>query len=116
MVISESLGISQNADDSYDDTQRRVWYVHVPEAGDYRVTAGGNFTGYGVNAELWLGREPAPVSGWNIWLLALGVAAVGEAAFVGFGIWRRRRKGDGTSGYQESSDQGAPSSTWLPPE
>jgi hypothetical protein len=117
VVFDKSVGYSENADDKYDDTQRRVWYLHVSQAGDYKVTAGGDFTGYGVNAELWFGYEPGLVRGWNIWLVALAVAAIGEALYAAFDFWRVRRKGgrDGTSGYQEGSDLGLPTSTWVPP-
>ncbi|HEY4346035.1 MAG TPA: hypothetical protein VGM80_00470 [Gaiellaceae bacterium] len=114
--IRESLGGSVNANDNYDDTQRRAWYVTVSEAGDYKVTARGDFTGYGVNAQIWLGYEPGLVTGWNIWLVALGVAAVGQSAFVVLGTLRRRRRQGGARDYQEDPTSGMPTSTWLPRE
>ena len=54
-------------------------------------------TGYGVNAQLWLGHEPGWLHGANIWLLAMLIVALGAAIFLGIGWLRRRRKG-GTSG------------------
>jgi hypothetical protein len=112
--IRESLGSSVNANDNYDDTQRRVWYVTVSEAGDYKVTAGGDFTGYGVNAQLWLGYEPGLVTGWHIWIVAPVVAGIGEAGFAGLGALRRRRR-QGSTLQGETAVQPA-GGGWLPPE
>jgi hypothetical protein len=90
-TIERSLGETQNALDKYADTQRRVAYAHVATAGTYLVVAKGNFTGYGLNPALWFGYEEAPVHGWVIWFIGMGLAAL---VFVGAGVvwWLRRRR------------------------
>jgi hypothetical protein len=78
--VSLHVGGSVNADGNGVDTQRPVWHVSVPSAGDYRVTGSGDFAGFGVDAQLWLGYEPGFVHGPMIWLVAalivLGVIAI----------------------------------------
>lgn len=81
--IREELGSSVNANDKYDDTSRAVWKIDVPSAGTYLVSIKGDMTGYGVNAQLWLGHEPAWIHGWNIWLFAMLIVALGAAIFYG---------------------------------
>jgi hypothetical protein len=95
--IREELGSSVNANDNYDDTQRAVWKIDTPSAGTYLVNVKGDMTGYGVNAQLWLGHEPGWLHGANIWLLAMLIVALGAAILLGIGWLRGRRKG-GTSG------------------
>ncbi len=92
-TVSEDIGYSTNANDNQVDTQRRAWKLGVPAAGNYLIAVKGDFTGYGVNAQIWLGREPSPLHGWEIFLVAMLIVAV-----IG-GIWlavlglRRRRSG-----------------------
>jgi hypothetical protein len=96
--IREELGSSVNANDKYDDTSRAVWKIDAPSAGTYLVSIHGDMTGYGVNAQLWLGHEPAWVHGWKIWLVAMLIVALGAAIFYGVSRLRRRRRGGGTGG------------------
>jgi hypothetical protein len=91
-TIERSLGETQNAMDKYADTQRRVAYVHVATAGTYRIVARGDFTGYGLNAALWFGYEEAPIHGFAIWFIGMGVAALIFAVLGVLWLLRRRRR------------------------
>jgi hypothetical protein len=91
-TVEEDIGTSVNADDSEVDTQRTVWKLHVPEEGNYLAVLKGDFTGYGVNAQAWFGREPNPLHGWQVFLFAMLVTAIGTPLFYGvMALWRRRR-------------------------
>jgi hypothetical protein len=93
--VRRDPGESVNADDSEVDTQRRIAYLDVPSAGDYRVKVTGDFTGYGVNAQLWFGYEPGWVHGSTIWLVAAAIVLVLIAiAYAIAFVRRRRRAGD----------------------
>jgi hypothetical protein len=96
--IREELGSSVNANDNYDDTQRAVWKIDAPSAGTYLVSVKGDMTGYGVNAQLWLGHEPGWLHGPKIWLFAAIIVALGAAIFLGIGWLRGRRKGGASGG------------------
>ncbi len=90
-TIENDLGSSTNAEDKEVDTQRRVWRVHVPEAGRYLAVVHGDFTGYGVNAQIWFGKEPAPLHGGEIPLAGAIIALIVFA--VGFLVtWIRRAR------------------------
>ena len=93
--VENDLGYSTNANDNYVDTQRRVWKVHLPEAGPYLAIVKGDFTGYGVNAQAWFGEEPAPIHGGMIPLLGALIAAAIFAVGGVITLIRRGRKGDG---------------------
>jgi hypothetical protein len=92
VAIDESLEPSVNANDKYDDTQRVVWKIDAPSSGDYLVHVKGDMTGYGVNAQLWLGYQPGWVHGTQIWFLAMAIVAAFMALSAGFVYLRRRRK------------------------
>lgn len=78
--ITEDLGETVNANDSHDDTSRVVWKIKTPSSGDYLVAIRGDMTGYGVNAQLWLGHQPAWIHGTDIWFVAMAIVLA--AAFV----------------------------------
>jgi hypothetical protein len=89
--VSEDLGGSTNANGGGVDTQRRVWKVHLPEAGRYLVVVKGDFSGYGVNAQVRFGREPAPIHGAMVPLVGALIAAVLFAAAFLVRLFRKRR-------------------------
>jgi hypothetical protein len=92
-TVAEDVGTSVNANDSEVDTQRTVWKLHVPEDGNYLAIVQGDFTGYGVNAQAWFGREPNPLHGWQVFLFAMLVTAVGIPIFLGIqALWRRWKR------------------------
>ena len=111
-TISNDLQETVNANDSYDDTSRVVWKIHAPSSGTYLVHVKGDMTGYGVNAQLWLGTQPAWIHGSDIWIAAAAVAAA--VYVVGFILmyFRRRRKKrlSGTLGGWEEADGPGPGS------
>lgn len=91
-TVEEDIGPSVNANDSEIDTQRTAWKLHVPEEGNYLAVLQGDFTGYGVNAQAWFGREPNPLHGWQVFLFAMLLTAVGTPLYFGIqALWRRRR-------------------------
>ncbi len=91
-TVEEDLGSSVNANDKEVDTQRTAWKLEVPEEGDYLAVLKGDFTGYGVNAQAWFGREPNPLHGWQVFLFAMLVTAVGTPLFLGAqALWRRKK-------------------------
>jgi hypothetical protein len=100
--IREELGSSVNANDNYDDTQRAVWKIDAPSAGTYLVSVKGDMTGYGVNAQLWLGHEPGWLHGAKIWFVAMIIVALGAAIFLGI-RWLRRARGGGGGGPADGS-------------
>ena len=94
-TVEEDVGTSVNANDSEVDTQRTVWKLQVPEEGNYLAIVQGDFTGYGVNAQAWFGREPNPLHGWQVFLFAMLITAVGTPLFYGAkALWRRWRQAD----------------------
>lgn len=101
-TVEEDIGPSVNANDSEVDTQRTAWKLHVPEDGNYLAVLKGDFTGYGVNAQAWFGREPNPLHGWQVFLFAMLLTAVGAPLYFGVkALWRRRRR-------QSPEPEGAP--------
>jgi hypothetical protein len=110
--IREELGSSVNANDKYDDTQRAVWKIDAPSAGTYLVSVKGDMTGYGVNAQLWLGHEPGWLHGANIWLVAAIIVALAVAIYAGVVWLRGRRRGGGPV---DGSGQGSEISGGTPP-
>jgi hypothetical protein len=92
-VVTVDVGLSSNANDDQDDTQRQAYAVQVAADGDYRVVTGGDFSGIGINAQLWFGHE-TPVSGWAIPALGavLGYGALFLYAVVLPAIRGRRVK------------------------
>ena len=64
-VVTPDIGLSSNANDDEVDTQRQAYTVQVAADGDYRVVTDGDFSGIGINAQMWFGHE-TPVSGWAI--------------------------------------------------
>jgi hypothetical protein len=86
--VTRDLGASSNANADGVNSQRRVWRVHVPADGDYRVRARGGFPGAGVNPQLWFGHG-APLSGGWPWLIAAILVAIGAIVMH----LRRRRQG-----------------------
>jgi hypothetical protein len=106
--VSEDLGGSTNANGGGVDTQRRVWKVHLPEAGRYLVVVKGDFSGYGVNAQVRFGREPAPIHGVMVPVVGLLIAAVLFAVGGAVAYFRRRRGGgSGTGEPQVDEERGA---------
>jgi hypothetical protein len=95
-TIAEDIGSSVNANDDEVDTQRTAWKLHVPAEGDYLAVIKGDFTGYGVNAQAWFGREPNPLHGWQVFLAAMAITAVGCGIWLSIGALRRRRRGGGS--------------------
>ncbi len=91
-TITEDIGDSVNANDNEVDTQRTAWKLQVPEEGDYLAVLKGDFTGYGVNAQAWFGREPNPLHGWQVILVAMAITFVGGAIWLLIGALRRRRR------------------------
>ena len=108
--IDEDLGESVNANDKYDDTSRVVWKIKTPSSGDYRVRVAGDMTGYGVNAQLWLGHQPAWIHGTAIWFVAMAIVLA--AAFVFYLVafvekrHKARKESEVTSGWQEDDEGG----------
>ncbi|HEX4305102.1 MAG TPA: hypothetical protein VHZ54_03620 [Solirubrobacterales bacterium] len=94
-TVAEDIGSSVNANDSEVDTQRTAWKLQVPEEGDYLAVLKGDFTGYGVNAQAWFGREPNPLHGWQVILAAMAITLLGYAVWLLFGALRKRRRGPG---------------------
>jgi cell wall-associated NlpC family hydrolase len=92
-TVTEDIGPSVNANDSEVDTQRTAWKLQVPAEGDYLAVLKGDFTGYGVNAQAWFGREPNPLHGWQVILVAMAITLVGSAVWLLVGAVRRKRKG-----------------------
>ncbi len=90
--ISESLGETVNANDKYDDTSRVVWKIKAPSSGDYRVRIAGDMTGYGVNAQLWLGHQPAWIHGTDIWFVAMGIVLAAAIVFALVAFVEKRHK------------------------
>lgn len=109
--ISEDLGESVNANDKYDDTSRVVWKIKTPSSGDYRVRVAGDMTGYGVNAQLWLGHQPAWIHGTDIWFVAMAIVLAIALVFYLVAFVERRHKkrlaNESVDGWQED---GKPSS------
>jgi hypothetical protein len=104
-TVSEDIGPSVNANDSEVDTQRTAWKLHVDEEGNYLAVLQGDFTGYGVNAQAWFGREPNPLHGWQVFLFAMLVTAVGTPLFYGVkALWRRRRRRNGPTKAEGDAD------------
>ncbi len=92
-TVSEDIGESVNADDSEVDTQRQVWELDVPQEGEYLAVLQGDFTGYGVNAQAWFGREPNPLHGWQVFLVAMGIVLVGYLVWGLFQLFKKRSSG-----------------------
>src|ERR1700761_2998144 len=110
VAINETLQGSVNANDKYDDTSRVVWTIHAPSAGDYLVHITGDMTGYGVNAQLWLGYQPGWVHGTDIWFLAMAIVAAFGVLSWALNHFRKRRKEGRVpmpAGWQESNVPGA---------
>lgn len=76
VTLSKSFGSTDNSLDGADNTLRRVWNVHVPSSGDYRVTTAGNFAIIGaVNAQIWFGHGP-PIPGVAVPFIGMGGAVL----------------------------------------
>jgi hypothetical protein len=82
-TVTRDLGPSNNANDNFVNTVRRVWRVDVPEEGDYAVTCRGRVRAIGINAQLWFGHGP-PIPGPLVPLIAAALVLLG--AFVRFVI------------------------------
>jgi hypothetical protein len=74
--VSRDLGTSSNANDHDTNSQRKVFTVHVPSDGDYRVRATGSFAGVGINAQLWFGHGP-PIPGALVPVIGAGISLLG---------------------------------------
>lgn len=88
--ITEDIGVSENANDNRVDTQRRVWRMSVTRAADYKVTTHGNFTGYGVNPEMWFGYKPG-LPGVYVPVVSALIGLFAGLAWFGFRQLRLRR-------------------------
>ncbi len=94
-IVAEDIGPSVNANDNEVDTQRSVWKLEVPREGDYLAIVKGDFTGYGVNAQAWFGREPSPLHGWQVFLVAMAIVlVVAPIWWLIRKVRRRRRAGE----------------------
>jgi hypothetical protein len=107
-TVAEDLGSSTNANDNEVDTQRRTWKLEVPAAGSYLAKVSGDFTGYGVNAQIWFGREPAPLNGWMIWVVAALIVVVLGAIWVAVAWLARRRSKRRSEPPDERADAAGP--------
>jgi hypothetical protein len=106
VAIREAPQPSVNANDKYDDTSRVVWKIDAPTSGDYLVRTKGDMTGYGVNAQLWLGYQPGWVHGTQIWFLAMAIVAAFAVLGGGYSYLRRRRSGAATTTLGADPDSG----------
>jgi hypothetical protein len=88
--VVEDLGSSGNADLRGLNTERRIWTAHVARAGDYTATSTGDFTGIGVDTELWFGHGP-PVRGGLVPAYGALVAVVG-VGLAGLVLLLRRNR------------------------
>ena len=87
-MVTSDIGSSSNANDNLVNTQRRAWSVQVPQDGDYRVTAGGDFLGVGVNPQFWFGHGP-PLPGTLVPVVAAGLVLL--LGFLGLVVLPRVR-------------------------
>jgi hypothetical protein len=109
--ITEDLGSSVNANDKYDDTSRVVWKIKTPSSGDYRVSIKGDMTGYGVNAQLWLGHQPAWIHGTDIWFVSMAlVLAAALVFYLVYFVEKRHKKRVEAEVVQGWHEDGMPSS------
>jgi hypothetical protein len=81
-VTPDLAGSSSNASDDGVNTQRRVFKVDVPSAGDYRVVTHGDFLGIGDNAQLWFGHGP-PIPGTYVPWVALVLLLLVGVVYAG---------------------------------
>lgn len=81
--VTEDIGDSENADDNLDDTQRRVWRMSVARTADYKITTHGDFTGYGVDPEMWFGHT-AGMPGVYVLPVSALVGLCASLAWLGF--------------------------------
>jgi hypothetical protein len=86
--LERSLGSSGNSLTGGVNSQRRVWWLHVPRAGDYRIQTRGSLRGLGANAQIWFGHEP-PIPGRLVPLAGLILLAI--AAPIWFFVIAPRR-------------------------
>ncbi|RAG85127.1 hypothetical protein DN069_13445 [Streptacidiphilus pinicola] len=93
--VTEDIGSSNNANDNLDDTQRQVWRMSVTRTADYKITTHGDFTGYGVNPELWFGHT-AGMPGVYVLPVSALVGLCASLAWLAF-RWLRRRLRRGAS-------------------
>lgn len=90
--VTEDIGDSENANDNLDDTQRRVWRMSVAREADYKITTHGDFTGYGVNPEMWFGYT-AGMPGVYVLPVSALVGLCVSLAWLGFRwLWLRLRR------------------------
>jgi hypothetical protein len=84
--FDNSIDVSDNANEDGVNTQRRVWKIHVPKAGDYRVVAGGDPITGEANPQFWFGHGP-PLPGTFVPILGFATTL----AIGGFFLFNRRR-------------------------
>jgi hypothetical protein len=105
--VTRDLGGSTNANGDGVNSQRRVWRIHVPADGDYRVRARGSFPGAGINPQLWFGHGPPLPGGWP-WLVGTVLVAAGWAVMYLIG---RRRRGSAPKRVARATPQHSPTAT-----
>ncbi len=74
--VSRDLGSSGNTGSGSTNAIRKVFTVHVPSDGDYRVRATGSFAGVGINAQLWFGHGP-PIPGTLVPVIGAAISLLG---------------------------------------
>jgi hypothetical protein len=85
--FDDSVGDTGNADGHGADTQRRVWKIHVPKAGAYRIDAGGDPVTGEANPQFWFGHGP-PIPGTLVPVIGFAITLVVGGVF----LLRRRQR------------------------
>jgi hypothetical protein len=86
--VKHDIKDTGNAMTNSTDTQRHVYDLQVPRAGDYAIVTRGSFSTIGFNAQLWFGHGP-PIPGTLVPLIAAVLALIGMAGY--FAVWKPRR-------------------------
>lgn len=101
--VTEDVGDSQNTNDARVDTQRQVWRMSVAREADYKITTHGDFTGYGVNPEMWFGYTPG-LPGAYVPVVSALIGLCASLLWFGFRLLRRRRTQSASPGMEPWTD------------
>jgi hypothetical protein len=95
-TVTRDVHPTANAAGGGADTQRQVWTIDVPRAGDYRVKVRGDFNGIGVRPHLWLGHGP-PLPPAEVPLVAavIGLFSVAAYLMIAAIVSARKKKAEG---------------------